>query len=266
MGKLVSLAVIFFLSLNIFSQSITTTHIYKKVDTIELKFKIYKPYTFDSNKEYSTVILFHGGGFNNRFENQFKKHAEYFNSRSYITITPVYRIKNLHNTSPRESYDDAKDFLNYIILNSKKYNINVDRLFIGGGSAGGHLALSTIFQDNTRKFVKGLILYNPIVDTGPNSAFANRRNNKDFLEISPIHNIKEGHPPTIIFHGSLDKIEPIEKINEYKEKVSSVGSRCEVIIYPNQGHSFFNQQEFFIKTCEEVDKFLLSLNYLNKSF
>lgn len=39
MGKLVSLAVIFFLSLNIFSQSITTTHIYKKVDTIELKFK-----------------------------------------------------------------------------------------------------------------------------------------------------------------------------------------------------------------------------------
>ena len=65
MGKLVSLAVIFFLSLNIFSQSITTTHIYKKVDTIELKFKIYKPYTFDSNKEYSTVILFHGGGFNN---------------------------------------------------------------------------------------------------------------------------------------------------------------------------------------------------------
>ena len=208
------------------------------------------------------MVLFHGGGFNSRYANQFVRHSKYFNSRNFIAITPVYRIKKLHQTTPIQSCDDAKDLIDFIYSNAKKYNINKDKIYVGGGSAGGLLALSTTFWNARNNVVKGLILYNPIVDTGPNSALSKRRAGKYNLDISPINNISKNLPPTIIFHGSLDDVEPITKIRKYQEMVQEFGVTCEVIEYSGQGHSFFNSQEFFIKTSKEVDKFLSSLGYI----
>lgn len=262
MGKLVLSVLLLFYHVKLSSQSIVSTHTYKKIDTVVLDFKIFKPKSFDPKKEYSTVILFHGGGFNSRFANQFARHSKYFNSRNFIAITPVYRIKKLHQSTPAESCDDAKDLLDYIYSNAERYNINKDMIFVGGGSAGGLLALSTTFWKVKNNIVKGLILYNPIVDTGLNSAFSNRRKGKYNLDISPIHHINKNLPPTIIFHGSLDEMEPIKKIRKYQGMVETFGLSCNVVEYPGQGHSFFNSQEFFIKTSKEVDKFLSSLGYI----
>ena len=262
MGKLTLIILLLFCYTSLSSQSIVSTHTYKTIDTVVLDFKIFKPKSFDPKKEYSTVVLFHGGGFYSRFANQFERHSKYFNSRNFIAIIPVYRIKKLHQSTPAESCNDAKDLLDHIHSNAKKYNINKDKIFVGGGSAGGLLALSSTFWNAKNNFVKGLILYNPIVDTGLSSAFSNRRSGKYNLEISPIHNINKNHPPTIIFHGSLDKMEPIQKIRKYQDMVESLGVSCDVIEYPGQGHSFFNSQEFFIKTSKEVDKFLSSLGYI----
>ena len=52
-------------------------------------------------------------------------------------------------------------------------------------------------------------------------------------------------------------------IQKYKEITEQYGVRCDIIIYPGQGHSFFNKQEFFLKTSDELDKFLSSLDYIN---
>ena len=57
-------------------------------------------------------------------------------------------------------------------------------------------------------------------------------------------------------------MEPSNKITPYKRTCQEYGVRCDVIEYPGQGHSFFNSQEFFVKTSREVDKFLSSLGYL----
>lgn len=263
MGKLTLTFLLLFHYVSLSSQSIVSTQTYKKIDTIVLDFKIFKPKSFDPKREYSTVVLFHGGGFNSRYSNQFERHSKYFNSRNFIAITPVYRIKKMHQSTPLESCDDAKDLLDYIYSNAERYNINKDRIFVGGGSAGGLLALSTTFWKVKNNVVKGLILYNPIVDTGLNSALSKRRKGKYNLDISPIHHINKNHPPTLIFHGSLDEMEPIKKIRKYQEMVQEIGITCDVIEYPGQGHSFFNSQEFFIKTSKEVDKFLSSLGYID---
>ncbi len=262
MGKLTLTVLLLFHYASLSSQSIVSTHTYKKIDTVVLDFKIYKPNSFDPKRKYSTVILFHGGGFNARYSNQFERHSKYFNSRNFIAITPVYRVKKLHRSTPIQSCDDANDLVDYLHSNAEKYNINKDRIFVGGGSAGGLLALSTTFWNARKNVVKGLILYNPIVDTGSNSAFSKRRAGKYNIEISPLHHVNKNLPPTIIFHGSLDEMEPIQKIRKYQEMVKDIGITCEVIEYSGQGHSFFNSQEFFIKTSREVDKFLSSLGYI----
>ena len=60
MGKIVFVLLFFLPCINLFSQSNVTAHIYKKIDSISLDFKLYKPDSFNGNEKYSTVILFHG--------------------------------------------------------------------------------------------------------------------------------------------------------------------------------------------------------------
>ena len=60
MGKLVFVLLFFSPCINLFSQSNVSAHIYKKIDSISLDFKLYKPDSFNVNEKYSTVILFHG--------------------------------------------------------------------------------------------------------------------------------------------------------------------------------------------------------------
>ena len=44
-----------------------------------------------------------------------------------------------------------------------------------------------------------------------------------------------------------------------------VGNRCDLILYKDQGHAFFAKKpiKYFIETTHEIDKFLVSLGYLN---
>lgn len=87
------------------------------------------------------------------------------------------------------------------------------------------------------------------------------------MDFSPLHNIKKEVPPTILFLGDKDILIPVITAYEYKEKIEAVGSRCDVFIYKNQPHGFFNKwkkdgEEYYLKTTREADKFLESLGYI----
>ena len=49
----------------------------------------------------------------------------------------------------------------------------------------------------------------------------------------------------------------------YKKIMESVGSRCDVILYEDAEHAFFNQGQDFIDTLYESDIFLKSNRYLS---
>ena len=57
----------------------------------------------------------------------------------------------------------------------------------------------------------------------------------------------------------------IEMVTSFKEKMEAVGNRCDLILYKDQGHAFFAKKpiKYFIETTHEIDKFLVSLGYLN---
>ena len=112
---------------------------------------------------------------------------------------------------------------------------------------------------------KALILFNPVVDNGPEGYGFNRV--RDYYEdFSPMHNIKKNAPPTIFFLGTEDNIISVETARKFKEKMETVGgARCDLFLYPGQKHGFFNSQhkEYFEKTMVETVAFLKSLGYIN---
>lgn len=243
---------------------------YKKVDDISLNLHVYKPLNFDAKKTYNCIVFFHGGGWNSGNHKAFRRQARYLASRGMIAISADYRIKNKHNTTPFDAVADAKSAIRFVRKNAKKLHINPNMIAAGGGSAGGHLAaacgnIEGLEGDNEDLNISSkpnaLVLFNPVYDNSKNG-FGFRRMNGRHLEISPLHNITKGAPPTIVFFGTKDKTTPVASSKAYENRMNEVGSRCDLFLYEGAAHSFFNRRKYFIETLRETDVFLESLGYL----
>ncbi|MBD3854742.1 MAG: glycoside hydrolase N-terminal domain-containing protein, partial [Acidobacteria bacterium] len=110
-----------------------------------------------------------------------------------------------------------------------------------------------------------LVLFNPVFDNGPNG-YGHSRVKEYWKEISPLHNIGEDTPPTVVFLGTEDDLVPVKTAENYKALMESYGVRCDLHLYPGQPHGFFNfnKPENYARTVSETDRFLVSLNYLER--
>jgi len=109
-----------------------------------------------------------------------------------------------------------------------------------------------------------LLLFNPVYDNGP-EGYGHERVKERYKEISPMHNIHKGTPPAIVFLGTKDTLIPVATAEKYKQLMEQAGSRCDLHLYEDQPHGFFNRrksEEHFLKTVTEMDRFLESLGYL----
>ena len=115
-----------------------------------------------------------------------------------------------------------------------------------------------------------LLLFNPGVVMAPFpgldlAGFGAGRNKIDFgcepVEISPIHHVKKGTPPTIILHGKADAVVPYATVATFADVMKAAGNRCELIGYEGQPHAFFNKARY-AETLAAADAFLVSLGYL----
>ena len=231
--------------------------LYKSTKQGDLNLYFYRPLDFDKSKTYNCIIFFHGGGWNSGDYKQFERQSMYFASRGMIAISAEYRIKNKHGTTPIQAMEDAKSAIRFLRLNAKSFFINPNRIAAAGGSAGGHLAAVTAnidLFDNVNEDLgisskpNLLVLYNPVIDLGSRKWLWI----DNPLDASPVHNISNGSPPTIILTGTKDKIVPVETIMNYKKTMESVGSRCDVILYEGAEHAFFNKGEDFIDFIDTV--------------
>ena len=89
------------------------------------------------------------------------------------------------------------------------------------------------------------------------------RVNERYLEFSPLHNIRKGFLPTIFFLGTKDKLIPVSTAELFKQKIETGGSRCDLFLYKDQEHGFFNQEIFLKDIISKVDIFLKSIEFLN---
>ncbi|WP_405607874.1 alpha/beta hydrolase [Polaribacter sp. Asnod1-A03] len=249
--------------------------IYKIINADTLKMDIYKPFTFKKKKKYPTIVFFFGGGWNGGTITQFEPQAKYFASRGMVTVLVDYRVKNKHKTTPFEAVNDAKSAIRFLREHAKEYTINPNKIVASGGSAGGHLAAATALLSGLEEKeedltisskANALVLYNPVIDNSE-KGYGYDRVGTRYLEISPMHNIKKGAPPTLFMLGSKDVLIPESTAYLYQDKMEAINSRCDVIIYDGQGHGFFNQWkkeglEYYKRTTIAADKFLQSIGYL----
>lgn len=247
---------------------------YKQVDSTELFIDIYYPDTIDKANKHSAIIFFFGGGWKRGSVKPYEPHAKYFSQRGMVCFLVDYRVHERQQTTPFESLKDAKSAVRFIKEKAEEFHIDTSKIVAAGGSAGGHLAAATALIDNYNEHTdnmsvnsipNALVLFNPVIDNGP-GGYGYDRIGDAYKDFSPLYNIKNGAPPTIIFLGTNDDLVPVETAKYYQKVMEKVKSRCELHLYEGQGHGFFNYKnfEYYKKTISVADEFLQSLGYLNK--
>jgi len=247
--------------------------VYKKIGTSGLKIHIFTPENHSRSDRRPAIVFFFGGGWNGGSPSQFYPHCEYFASRGMVAMSAEYRVKTRDGTSPRECVKDGKSAIRWIRAHAGELGIDPNKLAAGGGSAGGHVAAATATvkgfnedgeDQNISCRPNALVLFNPVFDNGPNG-YGYDRVKEYWRDFSPMHNISESTPPTIVFLGTKDKLIPTTTAERYRELMAEKGCRCDLRLYDNQGHGFFNyrNKKYYAATVTEADKFLASLDYLS---
>jgi acetyl esterase/lipase len=226
----------------------TATFTYKTIDTIDLDLQVVYPKKIKKRANIPAVIFFFGGGWFGGTTKQFMPHCQYLAGLGMIGITAEYRVKDMHGTTPQDAISDAKSAIRWLKLHAEELQIDKNRIIAAGGSAGGHLAACTAtlpgFND-TRDDLSidpipgALILFNPVVVI---TRFSDRFGGEEKAKAaSPIFFISENTPPTLIFHGTDDKTVPAATILEFQKKMIGHGNTCEVILFGDKDHAFFNK-------------------------
>ena len=247
--------------------------VYKKIGHSELKIHVFNPKNHNRSDKRPAIVFFFGGGWNGGSPSQFYPHCEYLASRGMVAMSAEYRVKSRNGTSPRECVKDGKSAIRWIRLHADELGIDPRRLAAGGGSAGGHVAAAT---STVRRFDEegedqsiscrpdALVLFNPVFDNGP-GGYGHDRVEEYWRDFSPMHNISESTPPTIVFLGTKDNLIPTATAKRYKKLMAEKSRRCDLHLYEGQGHGFFNyrSEKYYTATVIEADRFLASLDYLS---
>ena len=251
---------------------------YRKVGDTELKVWIFEP-AQKTTKPLPAIVFFFGGGWISGSPTHFEPQSRHLAARGMIAIVADYRVKSRQNAKPADCVSDAKACVRWVRANAARLGIDPEHIAVGGGSAGGHLAASvaTLPGLDTAKDDKSvsclpnaLVLFNPatVLTTFPGldlKGFGADLDKEKFgceaTEISPLHHVKKGVPPTIIFHGKADTTVPYTTVEKFTEVMKAAGNRCELIGYEGQPHSFFNKSKY-AETLAAADDFLVSLGYL----
>lgn len=258
--------------------------VYKRVGDVSLRLWIFQPAGPTASEKRAAIVFFFGGGWTGGTPAQFQPHAKLLAGRGMVAIAADYRVASRHQVKVADCIRDAKSAIRYVRANANRLGIDPNRIAAGGGSAGGHLAAATALIDGfeeageDRKISarpNALVLFNPALVLAESAEAGLTAEVEQKLaprfgatpqEVSPMHHLKKGSPPTIIFHGKADTTVPYRTVEAYTNRARLLGGTCELVGYEGQQHGFFNfgrgGNEYYEKTTARMIEFLTALGYM----
>jgi acetyl esterase/lipase len=217
----------------------------------KLLLDVYSPER-DKELKRPVILWFHGGGFrpgNDKTQSYVVKASNDFAKRGFVCISANYRIRQ----APREdksgtmsdALEDAMTALNWIRANHEMLKVDLNKIIIGGGSAGGMLAVNFCFKDKTNieKWDKNGIVALINLWGSPDSSYL-------------FSSVDKNDPPTIIVHGTADKLVPYENTVQLKKQLEINEIIHEVVTLEGADHTPVSHYNEF---AEKIANFIFKL-------
>lgn len=180
-------------------------------------------------------------------------------------------VVNYTTNSPYpKSLKDASDAIIYVREHADEWNVDSDKIFVCGFSAGAHLAGSigimgkkeeAIKRDDDMNKVNGMILCYPVISSGE---FAHRGSfhaigaiNDELLQKTSLElQVDKNTPPAFIWHTVEDNCVPMENSILLVQAMKKYNIPFELHIYPKGEHGLSLATEITGVTNESVQSWM----------
>lgn len=236
--------------------------VYTSVDGWDGRMDLYLP---PVDKGSSPVVInIHGGGWNHGVKESQTGFNTFF-KMGYAVANIEYRLSD--QAPAPAAVEDVRCALIYLVKNAKELNIDVNKIVIMGGSAGGHLALMAGMLANDHRFdtnCKGVenIKVAAIIDKyGITNVWdwgngeriksksvarwlGDRKDDRKFaMSVSPINYVNKDNPPIFIVHGDADPTVPYEQSVDLHKKLKAAGVKTEFMTVEGGLHGKFSKEQ-----------------------
>ncbi len=219
--------------------------------TTTVKLTSYLPDNFeaiDNKRKRKTIVLCPGGGYQMTSDREAEPVALKLASHGFNVFVLRYTCTPSDIVMPLVELANA---VSTVRKNSEEYNVDADKIIIGGFSAGGHLTAnySTLYSgdfmreltdmDSEEIKPNGVFLgYPAITYTADKSHFDENSVWDDygvyFKDVS--QQVNKDVPPAFIWHTFTDTVCPVTDSLKMATKYYEVGVSCELHVFPEGRH------------------------------
>jgi len=172
---------------------------------------------------------------------------------------------------------DAKAAIRWVRRHTAEYGIDPDRIVVGGGFSGGHLAALVATTPgrweegenlDVSSSVQGVLLLNPVTDLRDQGSSAGLHQGLIrwlggspgeipgvYEDASPIVHLTGATPPTLILHGSADTSVPYQESIAYMDAMRAAGAPVQFFTADGADHGFFNNPPWYEPTLAAMMDF-----------
>ena len=220
------------------------------------------------------IVFFHGGFWDTPTPTQFVPHCLHFASRGAVAVAAETRTLAKHGTGPLEAIEDARDLIRWLRSNADTFNLDPNKITLGGAAGGAYLALLATLPtaknlppvDGFDCHPQALILFSTLINTASKGPAQERfPDAKAAKRLSPTQLIRRKLPPMLFFHGKSDRITPFDEVEKFRRRMRWRGNSCELVHFERADHSFFNfnvSHKNFELTIGAADNFLVDRGLL----
>ncbi len=216
---------------------------YGKGGDVALKLDLYQP--TGVTKPAPAVVWIHGGAWRSGHRAAYHAYCIRCAEAGYVAATVSYRLMNVAPFPA--AAEDVKCAIRWVRKNAARLGVDPNRIAAAGGSAGGHLALlagyasevaeleGTGGNDGVSSAVQAVVdFYGPADLTTEyavsNDIVINFLGGKLFKDApeayrlaSPVTHVTPDDPPTLIFHGTIDRIVSVRQSEMLVDKLKAAG-------------------------------------------
>jgi dipeptidyl aminopeptidase/acylaminoacyl peptidase len=231
------------------------------------------PSNYDASKRYPMLVMVHGGpawiatptwsspDFNATVFTQMGYFIFYPNARGSYGQGEKFTRANRRDWG----YGDLKDMLTGVDTIVKKFPVDNSRIGLMGWSYGGSTAMFAVTQTNRFKaVVAGAGAGDWLSYYGQNSIdkwmqpYFGKSPYDDpeaYRKVSAMTFIKQVKTPTLILVGEFDGESPPAQSLQYWHALKELHVATQLVIYPNEGHSFFKLEDTMDVTLRTIHWF-----------
>ena len=254
------------------------------------KFDLYLPK--DKTKEkYGLVVYLHAGGFTAGDKSDDVEMLSWLCKKGYVAVGINYTLRN--ETNDKSVYSQSleiKEAIPKVIETAKEYGYNIDKMAIGGGSAGHTLAMIYAYRDYEEAPVLVKLLFGAV---GPSSFYREDWDiyglDQDTMEskegtaelfgvmggvklttamidddsyidalkpISSVMWVDENTVPSVVAYGKYDKVQPYKGSQRLLEAYQKYHVDYQYFLAEHSGHGLQNDNKVYKEWIETVEEYL----------